>query len=53
MVQELAQLFMTNLLEIYLKRTILDATKYFIILTDDIGHGKSSKPSDGFKNEVS
>mgnify|MGYP003109799903 FL=1 len=24
----------------------LDATKYFIILTDDIGHGKSSKPSD-------
>lgn len=26
---------------------ILDATKYFIILTDDIGHGKSSKPSDG------
>src|SRR5690242_9639098 len=26
---------------------LLDATKYFIILTDDIGHGKSSKPSDG------
>ncbi len=25
----------------------LDATKYFIILIDDIGHGKSSKPSDG------
>jgi len=25
---------------------LLDATKYFIILTDDIGHGKSSKPSD-------
>ena len=24
----------------------LDATKYFIILTDDIGHGESSKPSD-------
>ena len=24
----------------------LDATKYFIILPDDIGHGKSSKPSD-------
>lgn len=24
----------------------LDATIYFIILTDDIGHGKSSKPSD-------
>lgn len=26
---------------------LLDATKYFIILTDAIGHGKSSKPSDG------
>ena len=26
---------------------LLDATKHFIILTDDIGHGKSSKPSDG------
>jgi homoserine O-acetyltransferase len=25
----------------------LDATKYFIVLPDDIGHGKSSKPSDG------
>ena len=25
----------------------LDTTKYFIILPDDIGHGKSSKPSDG------
>jgi len=25
----------------------LDANKYFIILPDDIGHGKSSKPSDG------
>jgi homoserine O-acetyltransferase len=26
---------------------ILDATKYFIVLPDGIGHGKSSKPSDG------
>ena len=26
---------------------ILDATSYFIILPDGIGHGKSSKPSDG------
>jgi homoserine O-acetyltransferase/O-succinyltransferase len=25
----------------------LDATKYFIILPDNVGHGKSSKPSDG------
>ncbi|HLJ49573.1 MAG TPA: alpha/beta fold hydrolase [Bryobacteraceae bacterium] len=26
---------------------LLDATKFFIILPDDIGHGKSTKPSDG------
>jgi homoserine O-acetyltransferase len=25
----------------------LDVSKYFVILPDDIGHGKSSKPSDG------
>lgn len=28
---------------------LLDASKYFIILPDDIGHGKSSKPSDGLR----
>ncbi len=27
----------------------LDATKFFIVLPDDIGHGKSSKPSDGLR----
>ncbi|HET7847436.1 MAG TPA: alpha/beta fold hydrolase, partial [Pseudolabrys sp.] len=27
----------------------LDATKYYIILTDALGHGHSSKPSDGLK----
>ena len=27
----------------------LDASKYFIILPDDIGHGRSSKPSDGLR----
>ena len=26
---------------------LLDANKYFIVLVDNIGHGKSSKPSDG------
>ena len=26
---------------------LLDATRYFIILPDGIGHGRSSKPSDG------
>ncbi len=28
---------------------LLDATKYFIVLPDGIGHGKSSKPSDGMR----
>jgi homoserine O-acetyltransferase/O-succinyltransferase len=28
---------------------LLDATRYFIILPDGIGHGGSSKPSDGLK----
>ena len=27
----------------------LDATKYYIIIPDSIGHGKSSKPSDGMR----
>ncbi len=29
----------------------LDATKYFVILPDVIGHGKSSKPSDGLRTK--
>lgn len=28
---------------------LLDAARYYIILPDDIGHGQSSKPSDGLK----
>jgi homoserine O-acetyltransferase/O-succinyltransferase len=28
---------------------LLDATRYYIILPDNIGHGKSSKPSDGMR----
>jgi homoserine O-acetyltransferase/O-succinyltransferase len=30
---------------------LLDANKYFIILTDDIGHGHSSKPSGGLRTK--
>ncbi|MGE5209538.1 MAG: alpha/beta fold hydrolase [Alphaproteobacteria bacterium] len=33
--------------ELFGKGQPLDATKYFIVLPDGIGHGKSSKPSDG------
>ncbi len=29
----------------------LDATKYYIIIPDSIGHGQSSKPSDGLKTK--
>lgn len=33
--------------ELFLRGQLLDTSKYFIILRDGIGHGKSSKPSDG------
>src|SRR6185295_18861550 len=35
--------------ELFLPGQPLDATKYYIVLPDDIGHGKSSKPSDGLR----
>lgn len=28
---------------------LLDVTKYFVVMPDDIGHGQSSKPSDGLR----
>ncbi len=33
--------------ELFGREQPLDATKFFIVLPDGIGHGKSSKPSDG------
>ncbi len=30
---------------------LLDATRYYIILLDNIGHGRSSKPSDGMRTK--
>ena len=33
--------------ELFAPGQLLDATRYFIILPDGIGHGNSSKPSDG------
>jgi homoserine O-acetyltransferase len=35
--------------ELYGPGQPLDATKYYIIIPDGIGHGKSSKPSDGLR----
>ena len=35
--------------ELFGKGQPLDAEKYFIVLPDGIGHGKSSKPSDGLR----
>ena len=35
--------------ELFLPGQPLDVTKYFIVMPDDIGHGKSSKPSDGLR----
>ena len=35
--------------ELFMPGQPLDAAKYFIVLPDDIGHGKSSKPSDGLR----
>jgi homoserine O-acetyltransferase len=40
----LSEAFAGNL---FAKGQLLDAEKYFIILPDAIGHGRSSKPSDG------
>ena len=33
--------------ELFGKGQLLDATKYYIVLPDDIGHGHSSRPSEG------
>ena len=35
--------------ELFLPGQLLDATKYFIVMPDGIGHGASSKPSDGLR----
>jgi homoserine O-acetyltransferase len=32
---------------LFARGDLLDTTKYFVVLPDGIGHGKSSKPSDG------
>lgn len=35
--------------ELFGKDQLLDASRYFIIIPDNLGHGQSSKPSDGLR----
>ena len=35
--------------ELFLPGQPLDVTKYYVVMPDDIGHGRSSKPSDGLR----
>jgi homoserine O-acetyltransferase len=35
--------------ELFGKGQLLDATRFYVILPDNIGHGQSSKPSDGLR----
>jgi len=35
--------------ELFAKGQILDAERYYLIMPDNLGHGKSSKPSDGLR----
>ena len=35
--------------QVFGKGAVLDADRYYIILPDNIGHGRSSKPSDGLR----
>ncbi|WP_439547044.1 alpha/beta fold hydrolase [Sandarakinorhabdus sp.] len=44
-----AQFLAPQFARLYAPGAALDASRYFIILPDAIGHGQSSKPSDGLK----
>jgi homoserine O-acetyltransferase/O-succinyltransferase len=35
--------------ELFGKGQLLDVSKYFVVIPDNVGHGKSSKPSDGLR----
>jgi homoserine O-acetyltransferase/O-succinyltransferase len=35
--------------ELFGEGQLLDASRYFIVIADNVGHGKSSKPSDGLR----
>ena len=46
-----AQFFSPSFVELYAPGAPLDTSTHYIILPDDIGHGHSSKPSDGLRGK--
>jgi homoserine O-acetyltransferase/O-succinyltransferase len=44
-----AQFFSPAFVELYAPGAPLDTSTHYVILPDDIGHGRSSKPSDGLR----
>lgn len=44
-----AQFFSPSFVELYAPGAPLDTSTHYIILPDDVGHGRSSKPSDGLR----
>lgn len=44
-----AQFFAPSFVELYGPGAPLDTSTHYVILPDDIGHGRSSKPSDGLR----
>jgi homoserine O-acetyltransferase len=44
-----AQFFSSSFVELYAPGAPLDTSTNYVILPDDVGHGRSSKPSDGLR----
>ncbi|HTH63976.1 MAG TPA: alpha/beta fold hydrolase [Gemmatimonadales bacterium] len=44
-----AQFFSSSFVELYAPGAPLDTSTHYVILPDDVGHGRSSKPSDGLR----
>jgi len=47
-----AQFLVTNFTDVLFgKGQLLDASRYFVVIPDNLGHGKSTKPSDGLRSK--
>jgi len=44
-----AQFYSPSFVELYASGAPLDTSTHYVILPDDVGHGRSSKPSDGMR----